>query len=82
MGDKSSGVGPSTLLYAETDRRIIAVDLDDVLCQTNQAVADCERFALNDSHELMDVGNLRRQGTMGVTELRWFSTIFTVSIIS
>ncbi|KLO20042.1 hypothetical protein SCHPADRAFT_898105 [Schizopora paradoxa] len=40
MEDKSAEVASSALLYADTDRRIIAVDLDDVLCQTNQAVAD------------------------------------------
>jgi len=33
-------MGQSSRLYADTDRRVIAVDLDDVLCQTNQAVAD------------------------------------------
>ncbi len=44
MDVEKAGVDESARIYADTDRRVIAVDLDDVLCQTNRAVADCERF--------------------------------------
>ena len=35
---------PGTILeeFVSDGRPVIAVDLDDVLCQTNEAVAECE----------------------------------------
>ena len=41
VDDNHSGSGQ---LIGMSNPRVIALDLDDVLCQTNQAVADCKLF--------------------------------------
>ena len=39
---EANNSGDSAPVQVAPDRRVIAVDLDDVLAQTNQAVANCE----------------------------------------
>ena len=57
-----SGARPGTVLEEfvhDNDRPVIAIDLDDVLSQTNEAVAKCEFDAtMNDMTE--DLGGSER----------------------